>query len=94
MLVNIITIVILFSSVGTVRTDHIKGGVSAECLEKIADIDTSVSCRRVCVWITLGFHGHRRQSEQLIVAVINALCRIAFRIKRDHFEIQRVPRLY
>jgi hypothetical protein len=33
---DVITIVILFVFVDTVRSDHIKGSVSAECLEKIA----------------------------------------------------------
>ena len=52
---DVITIVISLASVGAVRTDHIRGSVSAECLEKIADIDTSVGGRCVGVWITLGF---------------------------------------
>src|ERR1700730_10213230 len=57
---DVITIVILFVFVQTVRSDHIKGGISAECFEKIAEIDTSIGCWCVCVRITLGFHGHRR----------------------------------
>ena len=33
---------------------------SLKCLEKIADTNTSVGCRCVCVRIVFGFHGHRR----------------------------------
>src|SRR5260221_6233083 len=69
------------------RSDHIKGGVSAERLEKITDIDTSVSCWGICVRIALGFHGNRRQCEQLIIAVIKRFCAIPLRIKGDHLEI-------
>jgi hypothetical protein len=89
---DVITIIILLIFVETVRSDDIKGLVSAKRFEKIADIDTGVSCRCVRVWITLCFHGHRRQCQQLIVAVVNGLCWIALGIKRDHFEIQRVLR--
>src|SRR6478672_8967879 len=67
---DVITVVVLFGSIETIRSDHIKGGVHAERLEEIADIDTSVGRRCICVRITVGFHGHRRQCEQLIVAVI------------------------
>src|SRR5258708_10788953 len=81
---DVITIVILLLSVRTLRSDHIKGAVSAERLEKVTDIDTSVSCRGICVRIALGFHGYRRQREQLIIAAINGLSPIALRIKGDH----------
>jgi hypothetical protein len=33
---DVITIIILFFSVGTVSTNHIKGGVRAKCVEEIA----------------------------------------------------------
>src|SRR5258708_11175765 len=84
---DVITIVILLLSVRTLRSDHIKGGVSAERLEKITNIDTSVSCWGICVRIALGFHGNRRQCEQLIIAVIKRFCAIPLRIKGDHLEI-------
>ena len=54
---DVITIVILFVSPNTIRTDHLKGGVIAECREEIAEIDTRVSCRCICVQITFGFYG-------------------------------------
>jgi hypothetical protein len=43
--------------------------------------------RGVRVRIALGFHGDRRQREQLVVTVIDSLWRIALRIQDDHFEI-------
>ena len=90
MLRDVVTIVILLASIGTVRSDDIERSISTECLEKIADVDTSVVCRGIGVGIAIGFHGYRRQGEQLIVAVINGICRVALGIKSDQFKIQRV----
>jgi hypothetical protein len=87
MLHDVITVVILLASVGTVRSNHIKWSISVECLEKVAKINTGIDSRGVCVRITIGSHGYCRQGEQLIVAVINCLCRTAQRVKGDKLEI-------
>ena len=76
---DVITIVVLFVCVQTVRSNHIKGSVSTECFKMIPDIDTGIGCRRVCVRIALRFYRYRRQCEQLIVAVIDVLCRVTLR---------------
>jgi hypothetical protein len=39
---DVITVVVLFLSIQTVRSDHIKGSVSTECFKKIPDIDSCI----------------------------------------------------
>ena len=45
---DVVTIVILFVFVQTVRSDYINRGISAECLEEIADIDARLP---VCLYL-------------------------------------------
>jgi hypothetical protein len=80
MLGDIITIIILSVSVETVRSDYVKGSVSAARLVKIAEIDTSIAAGVFVCGSRSVFTVYRRQREQLIVAVIDGLCRIALRI--------------